>query len=865
MSLTKTVLVAWLAGCLWAASTHGNQTARAAERWTAQEQAAGYVVFAHNTQENLPRLHMPERRQIGKPLTCSLARDEYESIQFGVHAIAADVTAVEVQVESDLDVEIYRRIDPEMKEALAVAAAHDDGILRWVPSEIHLQRSDLFAELPAGDTVNFWLTFRADIDARAGRHRGKVRIRAAGRPETVLDLVITVRPFELQRPRISFGAWMREDMLPKRLGSLDTPEETVLEIYRDMAAHGHNSNWFYPVGVFDPLPPERNHWLHKLMPLAEQAGLMDPLVPSQMAGGGFGDFDLQQGRAVAKWLKDLCADRGWPEMVVFGPDEPKYPADYNRVHEALGPLRGISVRVNLDQSNVSSVFGYSTPGLADIHNVQDGCISPEMVAELQRQGSETFMYSYRILRENFYPFRQRFFAGFYTWALDLGGNWIWAYHYGHHRHAWFALDSHQPQPITGWEARREGIDDYRYLQMLGDCVAAHPNHRKSAEAGTWLAALRKRLADTTPNLVELGDPLTLDEYDEIRDTAARYIQLLGPVSKDFAPRPEPRQALDEAAPYRGRSVAECVAGLHSSNVGDRRAAAWALHEMGADAAAAVEPLAAALDYPELRMPALHALGAIGLDAAPAVPQIARLLDHPDFFVRTGTALTLGEIGCPISVRDRSGRRSPSAHAALVAEHLIGLIDDPYASICYDAGEMIGALGEHGRPVVPQVIEMLDDPEYLRNRSALGIVTGLGPHAVAATSKLIEMHQEKPEDTGYIDALSAIGPGAAAAVELLEAFVAGQSPGTAQATGYYALACIRGDVDDMNKLVELLQDEGARPHVAKLLTQLGANGKPIVDDVRQLIAAGGLEDVEEELQSFLNNVEQGEVPGVRYDW
>ena len=85
------------------------------------------------------------------------------------------------------------------------------------------------------------------------------------------------------------------------------------------------------------------------------------------------------------------------------------------------------------------------------------------------------------------------------------------------------------------------------------------------------------------------------------------------------------------------------------------------------------------------------------------------------------------------------------------------------------------------------------------------------------------------------------------MEPLEAFVAGQSPGTAQATGYYALACIRGDVDDMNKLIGLLEDEGARPHVAKLLTQLGARGKPIVDDVRQLIAAGSLEDVEEELR------------------
>ena len=63
----------------------------------------------------------------------------------------------------------------------------------------------------------------------------------------------------------------------------------------------------------------------------------------------------------------------------------------------------------------------------------------------------------------------------------------------------------------------------------------------------------------------------------------------------------------------------CMEGLASEDSAKRRAAAWALFEMGPAAAPATELLAEQLEDPEVRMPALRALEAIGADAYPAVP------------------------------------------------------------------------------------------------------------------------------------------------------------------------------------------------------------------------------------------------------
>ena len=317
----------------------------------------GYMVFEHSTLQNLPASHVPAPGDAVDSVACTMARDEYESMQIGVHALADGIRSIGVEVESDVPVTVYHCISPVIKEELASRrdAGSSGEIVRWMPSEVHLQRGKVVAELPKGKTVNFWLTFRADAATRPGRHLGRIRVKPAGRPETVLDLEIRVRAFQLARPRAAFGMWLREDMLPKRLGGLDTPPETILAIYRDMAAHGHNSNWFYPSGSFSELPPVNNHALDKLMPLSRQAGLVDPDVPWLLCGGTPLELDTEQQRnAAAAWLENECRQRGWPEIIVFGPDEPNQVidgepltiAEYDELRERaagylekLGPIR----------------------------------------------------------------------------------------------------------------------------------------------------------------------------------------------------------------------------------------------------------------------------------------------------------------------------------------------------------------------------------------------------------------------------------------------------------------------------------------------------------------------------------------------
>ena len=55
--------------------------------WTKEQQDKGYVVFGYTTMEKLSRLHVPVPNTVVTKLSCVLAQDEYESIQFGIHCI----------------------------------------------------------------------------------------------------------------------------------------------------------------------------------------------------------------------------------------------------------------------------------------------------------------------------------------------------------------------------------------------------------------------------------------------------------------------------------------------------------------------------------------------------------------------------------------------------------------------------------------------------------------------------------------------------------------------------------------------------------------------------------------------------------
>ncbi len=831
--------------------------------WMKVDRDKGYVVFNYSTLKNLPPSHVPTPGDVAKQVSCTLAGDEYEPVQIGVHALADGLTNIRVTVVSDLEVAVYHRIDPGIKQQ--VASEPGATVLMRVPSEVYLQRGEVVGELAKGESINFWLLFRADAETSPGVHQGKIRIKPDGRAATELDLAVRVRPFQLAEPRAVFAVYFREDMLPKRFGSWELEDQVALAFYRDMAAHGQNSVTFYGGGDYrTELPPLNSRMVEKSLALAKKAGLTRPRIPVVTVASMVGDdISRTQQKAAVAWLGKEGRRLGWPEIVLFGRDEGMYPA--LRFRKIFTPLRPLPIRVSADMSHISPAYAYGD--FLDVWTVHDGLLTPELQAEAKRMGAEVWSYSYRIWRQSFSPITQRYYVGLHTWAHRIEGNWLWAYSHGPHSQVWWKPDSHEPMPHTGWEGRREGVDDYRYLQMVEDLVEAKTPDPTAIEAGAWVEALRARLTlkSILPHQVEAGTPLTIEEYDAIRATAADYIEKLGPIV-DRKERRTGRGLKDEAAAFRGKSVKRCIAGLRGSDVSKRRAAAWALYELGPQAAKATPALISLLDDPEVRFPALHALEAIGPDAYPAATKIASLLSHPDAVVRQGATFALAGIARPRNWdEDFNGYAledvSPYAHVVVPA--LRQALRDSHQDIVWIAGYGLSRCGEAAAPALSDAMKLVAGKPHDNVGAATRALAGMGPAAAAAVPLLVEHYTAAKAKDRYVTlALAAIGPAASDAVAVLERYRTPQNSHLADTC--YALFCIRGEESDLKTMVGLLGDKencGAWEDVVRYLIALGAKAAPVAPLVRdRLSLLKARPDLVSQLElTFFRRVEEGGSP------
>ena len=84
--------------------------------------------------------------------------------------------------------------------------------------------------------------------------------------------------------------------------------------------------------------------------------------------------------------------------------------------------------------------------------------------------------------------RERYLTGIFSWANKVGGSFLWAG--GGYAQFWWPQEGQGPLPMVGYEARRDGVEDYRYLQMLEDCVAANPDDRLAVEAGAQIIVVQ---------------------------------------------------------------------------------------------------------------------------------------------------------------------------------------------------------------------------------------------------------------------------------------------------------------------------------------------------------------------------------------
>ena len=874
-------------------------SAAEASEWDPAIQRAGYVVFRHNNLELLEPSHVPSPEHVATTVRCDLALGEFEPIQIGIHALADDVTNVRIEVESDLQVRIFRG---------NVSPPSDRNPL---PGWIHracLDESSVIETIKKGQSGLFWIVFNAPVDAMAGVHRGRLRITcnrggAVAKPAAEVALRVRVRPFVLQRARIPFWAYFYVNWSPGPLPTFARSDQWLGRIYRDMAEHGHTSVSFASAGhhidLRGALPPPPTRYTTRLFPLARQVGLTSPDIPcvsfATILGGPEGGDDdptrLAQKQQAAAWLRDECRKRGWPELVRYGFDEPGFPSGHGpRLDEELRPFRDVPMRVG------TAMYADAAFGLSELHDVwivYAGRVTPEMRAEAERLGAEVWTYTCHTYP--IHPIRSRFYAGLYTWAHRLKGNTFWHYYAQQgYKFVWIRPTDKRPMPTVGWETRRDGIDDYRGLQMLEDSIAAHSAKPAATKARLWLDSLRARLASVDPHRIEHSlprdAPLPLDEYDQIKSKVFDLVEELGVTPAKPSEQAWRGGLKDEARAFRGESIQTCIDGLASDDTGQRRSAAWALGEMRLKAASATAALAAQLDDDQVRMPALRSLEAIGPQAFAAVPRIRKLLEHEDAYVRLGAAFALGGIAAPWRAEwlREYNRFESAAHEAAavqplspsqsetVAEALVKGFEDDAHWVSKAAVQGLKRMGPRAKPALTTAIEFLDRPQdnwAWESDTVRKVIAAIGPQAAAAVPKLIRNLENESYTRPFDEllAMAAIGPAAKTAIPVIEEFIKREKKKGGPrlefflGLAHYALFCIRGDTEDLRNTIDVLKQGDHKYWVARFLVALGVKAKPMANEARQLLKQKAFARFHERIRLYLKRVEHGQGPEAIVHW
>jgi hypothetical protein len=89
-------------------------------------------------------------------------------------------------------------------------------------------------------------------------------------------------------------------------------------------------------------------------------------------------------------------------------------------------------------------------------------------------------------------------------------------------------------PSIGWEGEREGIDDYKYVKMLEELIAAAcaggasasgggPDNPKAKRAQVTLEKLRTEIPPDGKKVLQVPEAFTFESFDQYRREIAGHI------------------------------------------------------------------------------------------------------------------------------------------------------------------------------------------------------------------------------------------------------------------------------------------------------------------------------------------------------
>ena len=533
--------------------------------WTGQEMEQGFVVCADHWQRPMFDLFVPSRGHLIKALSCSAAKAEYESIQLGVFALS-DLSNVRMTVNLDLPFKAYRYVPVDHKLPVGEMVGGRHLVKKQdMKMPYFLFPEPQYKKVEKGKTYGFWITVRVPEDARPGEHVGTVRITADNRKAFELPLKVMVRPFVLPKPKIAFGSYfdLRDLMKPEYHGV-----KFRRMYYEDMAAHGMNTavhHAWHPwqdkkQGLYDPRLAKP--WMNSRDGTWNEEGLIEEANLMKQAGmldGGplyimLSNWESLPVAKIPRAVENLrrLQDKIGVEIITSSWEEPVPP--YGPKIKYLKPWHkaGMGFVASTGARPELEVLGpYHAAMLVNATIV-------DYAAKQMLDKADAEFWTYDCANHGFAPMYARGYAGLFSWNAGVKGNMVWAYtndrgvkdHYtienGQvkvHRSRYFTRACPGPKgplPSIGWEARREGVDDYRYLQLLKEeAEAASADPKMVAEIRKWFQKQHDRLlwyqmsarykvyrSDGVFDVMDFFNPwpnITPEKYDQIREEAAAFI------------------------------------------------------------------------------------------------------------------------------------------------------------------------------------------------------------------------------------------------------------------------------------------------------------------------------------------------------
>ena len=366
------------------------------------------------------------------------------------------------------------------------------------------------ADVRPGENVVYWINVAVPADTEPGRYDIKLELIVHQVKVVDLSATVEVLPFKAPRADVAYGMYFRP--LATVAPRYRTPE-LMKAYWRDLARHGMTSAATYMyTGSGDLIDKEGNpkpldgHTAVVRLEDMKAAGLVHPDVPIMLLSSNLAKFP--EG---CKAIRDAFKERGLPELLLYGWDEPPVNEKARAAFEAMRPARQY-------MRNTTAISDYAATAYADlidVWTVNGGRVTPDLRELAKEKGAEVWTYDCNH-RGRGNSTRARFYAGLYTWALDLKGNFHWCYTEGygwegnHYATFNFVLPSDGgPVPSVAWEARREGVEDYRLLRLLEARIAAKAGTAEAKKAETWLDEIRSRV---NWNLIE-GMPKSLYPWD----------------------------------------------------------------------------------------------------------------------------------------------------------------------------------------------------------------------------------------------------------------------------------------------------------------------------------------------------------------